>query len=342
MKADRTGGYRPGRTRLTRAAVCLVPLLIVAFASCRGPESPIQPTATVTGAGLTPTPTPGAGPAPTATRTAAAASPTAIARLPTPVPALPASRFQFGRNVSLADRAEIEAGVSLATRYLKALADLKPPAVTVYAYVDIADVSVPWEGIASASGNSPAEIQRELGIYVAQALPGTVLINVGAAQWKELTSVHQLRLAVHEYFHAVQMDLVGPKLAKLYYSSPTDQVTPVGPNWLLEGSAELIGWSALQSADLLSLDDHIAKLQPPDLSLAGLESFLGFFIHGQPSYDLSLDAVYRLVSVRGPASLVQYYGLIGAGQTWQSAFEQAFGQTPADFYEKYSAVSRSD
>jgi hypothetical protein len=229
----------------------------------------------------------------------------------------------------------IHSGVSIASRYLELLADVKPPRVVVYAYTQQSNLDVPWEGIANATGNSAEIIEEDLGLFVGQAFPASIFINTGAPQWQELNALHQLRLAAHEYFHAVQMDLMGPTIARQFYTSPVNEVTPAGPNWLIEGSAEYISWRAMQAAGLLNLDRFMTESTPPHVAISDLETFLGFYTHGQQSYDASLAAVYALVRESGDAALVNYYRYVGRGASWRTAFVIIFGQTPERFYEDY-------
>jgi len=233
------------------------------------------------------------------------------------------------------DRAVIHAGVSIASRYLELLADVQPPKVVVYAYTQKSNLDVPWEGIANTTGNSAEIIEQDLGLFVGQAFPASIFVNTGAEQWRELTAVHQLRLAADEYFHAVQMDLMGPNISRQFYTSPVNEVTPAGPNWLVEGSAEYISWRAMQAAGLLDLDLHMAESMPPSGEISDLETFLDFYTYGQPSYDESLAAVYALVRDVGDKALVDYFRYIGRGAPWRTVFVIIFGQTPERFYESY-------
>lgn len=57
-------------------------------------------------------------------------------------------------------------------------------------------------------------------------------------------------------------------------------------------------------------------------------------------YDMYGLAVDSLVDRAGrrPQFLVEYYRLLGEGVSWQSAFEQSFGQTVGDFYSYFESV----
>ncbi len=54
-------------------------------------------------------------------------------------------------------------------------------------------------------------------------------------------------------------------------------------------------------------------------------------------YGLAVDSLASR-SWRGLQSLVEYCRLLGMGVSWQSAFEQSFGQTVGDFYAYFESV----
>jgi hypothetical protein len=63
-------------------------------------------------------------------------------------------------------------------------------------------------------------------------LPGSIFINTGSDYWKGLTAVHQIRVAVHEYFHAVQVDSIGLKNRRPYTAPvPTKHRVPARTGW---------------------------------------------------------------------------------------------------------------
>jgi hypothetical protein len=282
-----------------------------------------------------PTATPGR--PPTSRPPAATSTPTPSTRVPPPVPTPNPVTFKFGKLVAPGDRAVLEAGVSLASDYIEELAGVKPAGITTYVYVDLSNVSVQWEGIAQASGVPAQVLIQGLDRYVAEAFPGSIFINTGSAQWKALSAVEQLRLAVHEYFHTVQMTLIGPENAKAFYSSAIQEIGIVGPNWLLEGSAEYISWRVLEHLELGNLDHHMASRPVTPISPRDLGSYADFYSRGQPSYDASLDAVYRLAG-GDVGAVVNYYRLLGYGIAWPDAFILAFGSALDDFYADYDQL----
>ena len=46
-------------------------------------------------------------------------------------------------------------------------------------------------------------------------------------------------------------------------------------------------------------------------------------------------AVDRMLAANGPLALRNWCARVGRGETWQSAFSAAFGQTPGAFYASF-------
>jgi predicted metalloprotease with PDZ domain len=148
--------------------------------------------------------------------------------------------------------------------------------------------------------------------------------------------VHQIRLAAHEYFHLAQYRLVGAEITREFYGAEIGRETPLGPNWLLEGSAEYFSWRVMQDAELLSLNDYVRRLDMrDDVDPADLETYLDFYLTGQDSYDASLRAVAFLLASNDEQDLMRYYFEIGRGETWRDAFRSSFGQSLESFYQAY-------
>ncbi len=137
------------------------------------------------------------------------------------------------------------------------------------------------------------------------------------------------RIFVHELFHVLQYGLVGPKAKKC---CAFDRVPVVGPTWLMEGAAQYLQYF-YEGPQTLSGWRNWA-LQQKQASSAALQSFeTRKGMNAEPNaYDISALAVEQLVDKAGMTSLVAYWRGIGKGRTWQRAFKDAFGTTPAEFY----------
>ncbi len=140
------------------------------------------------------------------------------------------------------------------------------------------------------------------------------------------------RIFVHELFHVLQYDLVGPKAKKC---CAFDKVPVVGPTWLMEGSAQYLQYFN-EGPQTLSGWRNWAQKQK-QASTATLQSFeTRKGMDAEPNaYDISALAVEKLANKAEITSLVKYWREIDNGRTWQRAFKDAFDTTPAEFYAAF-------
>lgn len=233
--------------------------------------------------------------------------------------------FEIDGGVSNEDEAYLREGVRLAQDFL--LAEFG------------ADVGAPVTVQALATGSTPP--------YVGEAVGGQITTYTSHPAWREqYPPLRRVEHAAHEYFHLMQEDLIGTRLDR----------AEAGPVWLVEGSAEYVGFLALASKGVVSYDGvrayHQANVAFGPLLplLEDLESRQAFYAAPQGSaYSLSALAVEILVAERGVGSLGDYFAGLGRSVAWDAAFADAFGQTPGDFYATleglrpgFSAVDTSD
>ena len=125
--------------------------------------------------------------------------------------------------------------------------------------------------------------------------------------------------------------------------TPLNQVRPTGPVWLIEGAAEVVAHHVLDQVGEQSLattrKTWAASTRKITKPLSQLETYLDLvgLVNPYDMYGLAVDSLVSR-SGRGPQSLVEYYRLLGEGVTWQSAFEQSFGQAVGDFYAYFESV----
>jgi hypothetical protein len=309
-------------------------LLLVALAAiaCSAPEDT---------AATTPTPSPEAE---IATLTPASATPTptqrAMAR-PTRTPAPQPIAFSFGADVPDSERAIVQGGIDVAVRYLEAAVPLPPVPVRVYAYSDLGALQAAV--LRSSDGASlPVDlVGRRLSVTTAESFPGNVFINTGSTAWQEMLPVHRFRTAAHEYFHVVQMHLLGPEGAYKVFTTPVNQERAEGPSWLFEGGADWVSWKALEAAGLGSVESYLAATPPNhDVDLGDLESYLEYFLAEEARIALSVAAVDQLLAGRGAPELVDFYRRVGKGESWRAAFLSAFGRSVEQFYAEFRAAQR--
>ena len=139
----------------------------------------------------------------------------------------------------------------------------------------------------------------------------------------------------HDYFHAIQDDLSAGRYG-------------AAPSWLIEGSAEYAervytgsGSASLTVPEHVDQDVHqtiagLSRYAAPELS--ELTSFEDF--HAQPNnlgYRLGFVAVDWLVGHSSEASTIAFFRALAGGESWQEAFERAFGIAVDDFYEAFEA-----
>ena len=284
----------------------------------------------------------------TAVATASAATPTRT-RIPaiiitprpraTPTPATvdqPVLDFEFSPAVPEDERAMIRAGVELTARYLDRLAGVPTAPVIVFAVDNLSSLGAAQKAAGPRGMALPVEvIGRRLSFSTAESYLDGIFINVSSPVWKAMPAVQRLRTTSHEYFHVVQMFLMGPERALRIFSTPGDQERPEGPTWLFEGGAEYISWQLLESTNLGDMGAHLASLPTTPLSdLRELETYIGY-VDEEDKATTSLRAVDLLLRQRDGTALVGFYRLLGQGMTWRTAFTAAFGRTIDAFYEEY-------
>ena len=168
-------------------------------------------------------------------------------------------------------------------------------------------------------------------------------------------SLEALELSVaHEYFHVLQGQLASgftqlPN-GETAWGFPNDR----GPTWLVEGLAvhadsayistrpgrrQFVGdysfylelaWQRAQDSDVQ--DDLAAELA----RIADRDAFHGCSTAWH-AYALSFIASSFLIEqvAEDKESFVSYWNLLGERQTWQQAFEEAFGISVDDFYKAF-------
>jgi len=144
----------------------------------------------------------------------------------------------------------------------------------------------------------------------------------------------------HEVHHVVQDQLHRDYLAT---RAPSSSVRPIGPDWLLEGAAEYVGYLAASETGRTTM---AASRSDWRRIASGISKPLSSFetVDGRGSvqnvYHLYALAVDELLASSGvaPKSLATYYRLLATGIGWPAAFQQAFGRTVDAFYAHFESV----
>ena len=136
-------------------------------------------------------------------------------------------------------------------------------------------------------------------------------------------------MMAHEYMHLVQAELGGARSEGFSGGSLRARM---GPAWLVEGSAEVVA-ARFGKRALRLRAPVLAELH--DWSLKSKKSLHGMRAHKtvrtSGDYDFAHYAVHILTRISGEEALFTFWRRLGAGQSWDQAFEGAFGIGMADF-----------
>jgi len=142
---------------------------------------------------------------------------------------------------------------------------------------------------------------------------------------------------VHEVHHVVQDQLHRDYEAT---RAPSNSVRRIGPDWLLEGAAEFIGYQIASDAGKTTMAasraDWIRVASGISGPLNGFEAVDGRSSVGN-AYHLFALAIDELLKLNGntPRSISRYYQLLSTGVGWPAAFLQAFGMSHDAFYSHF-------
>ena len=158
------------------------------------------------------------------------------------------------------------------------------------------------------------------------------LTNVG---WTTHGVIIKQKVVHHELFHVWQFETG-------WISNPAT----AGSTWIIEGSAELVGFRGIEARNLLPFATALgcqvkesadfASKTPPGLPpLSQVEGRQAFQNTVGPLYTHSMLAMDRLVG-SGSLKVLETYGLaVATGAGWPTAFNGAFGKAPAAFYSEF-------
>jgi Ca2+-binding RTX toxin-like protein len=211
-----------------------------------------------------------------------------------------APRFAHGDAVTRDALASYAAALALAERYVRTAMHVAVDGYTV-----------------SFEGSSP------LG-RPAEAWDDTISVFTSGEGWSNGAPYFRVKTIAHEYFHLVQYGL----------ARGSDNVISA-PLWLLEGSAELVGYGAVAADELYSFSAARSAMRNGAVSLrqtlddcsaeSGCAYFLGFL------------ATDRLVTPIGLSALVRFFTVLGNGTDWEDAFSGAFGERVDEFSRRFEA-----
>lgn len=146
------------------------------------------------------------------------------------------------------------------------------------------------------------------------------------------------KVFAHEVHHIVQDQLHRDFVAS---RAPSNTVRPIGPDWLIEGAAEFVGYYIASEAGRTTMasarSEWAGIASGISRNLSTFETVDGRLPNGYHLYAVAVDELLKREgnSIR---KLATYYQLLATGIGWQSAFQQAFGLTPTAFYSHFESV----
>lgn len=180
------------------------------------------------------------------------------------------------------------------------------------------------------------------GCHGGEAVYGAIFMcsksDVFSKDWYGSGSAAQRTFALtHEYFHNLQFELGGDR-ARHCCTEGDNPLALLGPQWLVEGSAEYMAFVILGDSRQMNFKKEIAgqlrNAGTVGTPLSGLETRNGYYSERGASW-AGLSAVHILVGKSGFTSLPAFWRAMGTGATWKQAFQTAFGETPDAFYSAY-------
>ncbi|MCH8190399.1 MAG: hypothetical protein IIC80_03485 [Chloroflexi bacterium] len=222
--------------------------------------------------------------------------------------------------------------------------------VTIFAFADLdnlVNAYVDWHNI--TSGGRDAILEGWQRGRTAEAGYQNIFVFTSSQGWEQASDMTRLKIMTHEYFHVLQWQLLGSGFFGKTTNFSLDQVRPSGPNWLMEGAAELVGHSAVADSGFQSLTEiknqHVQEARFVTAALESMETNTGFQTAGGAVYDLGFVATDFLLTVTlacstSPAepSLAAYWQAIGDDAPWQEAFESVFGLQIDEFYQRFDEM----
>lgn len=194
----------------------------------------------------------------------------------------------------------------------------------------------------AARTGSPIEYSRQVWQgSTGVGMSGALMIRASAPSWSgpQIQEWMRAKTMAHEIYHVVQHAWIGGDLT----GRGGDGTVPVGgPRWLIEGSAEIVGYRAAKSAGFYEDYERerawqIARVKETSIPLRELELLDGLRRAGQSGYPLGFIACELLTRDRGLGSLGAYWRAIAGGQTWQAAFAASFGRSVDAFYAEFES-----
>ena len=237
----------------------------------------------------------------------------------TSVDAVEPLTIEFLGGVSLAKQAEVRATVSDIRDFFDYLAVGKPAPDSIIVSYDQDMLKAKWRAINGYEYPGNICGVRASSLFVFLELP-----------------CGRPGVFVHELVHHYLQEATAPGHLLPNYG---EGYSNHGPWWLTEGAAVYGEVLYEVSRGIASygdrLEERINDAQRSTHRLAELETASNFFENTRATYALGFLAVVRLVQHSSDDALLKYYELLLEYDTWQGAFEGAFGISLDDFYASF-------
>jgi len=252
---------------------------------------------------------------------------------PPPVepPTTGVTSFTFGPGVSDSDEQLIRDTVAASRPYLLDNLGVTISGNTdVFVFTDLDLLVDAYMKFYNLDPNTRPDVRKKWENNTAEANNGGMFINAGHPGWilsgiDDTTERNTLRSKTvgHEDFHLLQAEL-GVQ----------------GATWLLEGTAEYIGWLLAVDRGLTTFSDAYAKnildARRECALLSSLETREAFNTSGF-GYNLGFLALDFMPKPSGLQSLVDFLRATKTSVSWQAAFLSEFGIDVDTFYSQFEA-----
>jgi len=253
------------------------------------------------------------------------------------------ARFRFGPDIDISVARDTRAGIEAVDAYFrKSFGSALETPGTIYVSSDaewMADNYVAHLKV--GQGIRRDKVEWFAGCHGGEAGYGFMFMcakaDVFSGDWFGAGRAAQRSFGLaHEYFHMLQYERAYGRLEGC--CSGNNSLKMLGPQWLVEGSAEYVAFRLLGDNGKLNLkreiDWHTQKAAEVGSILAEMQTRQSYYAEPRAS-SAGMIAAHLLAESAGLRSLADFYGEIGSGKDWEAAFQGAFGMTAEEFSARY-------
>ena len=263
-----------------------------------------------------------------------------------------ADKLLLDGSVSTSQRAAIEEGMSLGNKHLSSIMGFRPAEIKVVAGTDarfLTDNYLIARGLPNRYRKSKMQEFSSCEPAAEGAYRAIFLcLNSGdytrCAHDKGGTRGNIIATVVHELMHVYQYELAG-QAGKNCCSNMVD-MSVMGPQWLVEGTAEYVKFEVLGKLGFHNFRRQMKwfrkQARSSGLSLAAIETRGGYYSaeNRNDSSNLAPVGAEYVIKNYGYSALVKFWGEIGKRRSVDRAFKEAFGRTRKQFYQEFEADFR--